>query len=138
MPTPRKRCDVIKSDPASGTKVKRSKAIEPVPAQCPHNSLNDSTKPWIAECLHKLRAISALNVSLYVWLAAAIKDASGLQEWAQKLDEGFPPEQGVDYLTANKMSSCDVRVRLWQVANHPNANLSGLVMNEARALVVSL
>jgi hypothetical protein len=111
MPTPKKRCDVIKSDPASGTKVKRSKTIEPVPVQCPHSSLNDSTKPWIAACLHKFKEISALKVSLNVWLDTAIKDATGLQEWARKLDECFPPEEGVDYLTAKNcqamcMSGC--------------------------------
>jgi hypothetical protein len=134
MPTPKKQCNVIKRDPASGTK--RSKAIEPVPVECPHNLLTDSTKPWIAECLQKFKEISALRVALNVWLDTAIKDAGGLHEWARKLDECFPPEECVDYLTANKLSG-DVRVRFWQLASHPDTNLSGLIMNEARALALS-
>ena len=136
MPTPRKRCNVIKSDPVSGTK--RSKAIEPVPVECPHNLRHGSTKPWIAECLQKFKEISALKVSLNVWLDTAIKGAGGLHAWAGKLGECFPLEEGGDYLTAGKLPAGDVRVRLWQLANHPDTSLSGLIMNEVRALGVSL
>ena len=100
--------------------------------------LNDSTKPWIAECLQKCKEISARKVSLNVWLDTAIKDAGGLHAWAGKLDECFPLEEGAEYLTAGKLPAGDVRVRLWQLANHPDTSLSGLIMNEARALAVSL
>ena len=106
--------------------------------ECPHNLLNDSTKPWIAECLQKFKEISALKVSLNVWLDTAIKNAGGPHAWAGKLDERFPLKEGVDYLTAGTLPAGDVRVRLWQLANHPDTSLSGLIMNEVRALVVSL
>ena len=71
-------------------------------------------------------------------LEAAIKDASGLHAWAGKLDECFPLEEGVDFLTAGKLPAGDVRVRLWQLARHSDTSLSGLIMNEVRALAVSL
>ena len=134
---PPKKRDAPLHTPPSDKKAKRTRT--PAELQGPRRATpKDEARPWIHVCLEECKNIFGGKVALNAWLDTAIVAAGGLEEWARKLDECFPPEEGVEYLRADTISSGNVHLRLWQLGSHPDTGTSGLLMHEVRVPIALL
>lgn len=140
-----------KSDAALTPNPKRTKKEPPSSGKPPSAQALPSppklnVEGYVSHLLQKVDEIHDGGKNVYEWLENEIRGwPEGAAGWAASLDEAFPAEKDINYVTEKQLMedpdgpSAVVHARLSQLALHPQAGASGMIEAPvARTLIGSI